>query len=58
MTVLNRAIPKSETLQARILSGSFILLSGSGLATALSFAYNISIARFLGPKGFGDATAV
>ena len=58
MTVLNRAIPKSETLQARILSGSFILLSGSGLATALSFAYNISIARFLGPRGFGDATAV
>ncbi|HTU50992.1 MAG TPA: lipopolysaccharide biosynthesis protein [Acidobacteriaceae bacterium] len=58
MTVLNRAKPKSETLQARILSGSFILLSGSGLATALSFAYNISIARFLGPKGFGDATAV
>lgn len=58
MTVLNRAIPKSETLQARIISGSFILLSGSGLATALSFAYNISIARFLGPKGFGDATVV
>jgi O-antigen/teichoic acid export membrane protein len=58
MTVLNRAIPKSETLQARILSGSFILLSGSGLASALGLAYNISIARFLGPKGFGDATAV
>ncbi len=49
---------KPKTLQARILSGSVILLSGSGLATAINFAYNIAVARFLGPKGFGDATAV
>ncbi len=47
-----------KTLQARILSGSVVLLSGSGLATAINFAYNIAVARFLGPKGFGDATAV
>lgn len=52
--------PKLEvkTLQARILSGSFVLLSGSGLATAINFAYNIAIARFLGPTGFGHATVV
>jgi len=34
------------------------LLSGSGLATAINFVYNISVARFLGPAGYGDATAV
>ena len=47
-----------KTLQARILSGSFVLLSGSGLATAINLAYNIAVARFLGPAGFGHATAV
>lgn len=54
----NTLIQKPKTLQARILSGSVVLLSGSGAATALSFAYNIAVARFLGPKGFGNATAV
>jgi O-antigen/teichoic acid export membrane protein len=47
-----------KTLQARIVSGSVILLSGSGLTTAVNLAYNIAIARFLGPQGFGHATAV
>jgi O-antigen/teichoic acid export membrane protein len=56
--VLNNPNQKPKTLQARILSGSVILLSGSGLATAINFAYNIAVARFLGPKGFGNATAV
>lgn len=54
----NSPAQKPKTLQARILSGSVVLLSGSGLATAINFAYNIAVARFLGPKGFGDATAV
>ena len=49
---------KPQTLQARILSGSVILLSGSGLATAINLAYNIAVARFLGPNGYGNATAV
>jgi O-antigen/teichoic acid export membrane protein len=49
---------ESKALQARIVSGSFILLSGSGLATATNFAYNIAVARFLGPAGFGQAAAV
>lgn len=49
---------ESKTLQARIVSGSVVLLSGSGLATAISFAYNIAVARFLGPTAFGNATAV
>lgn len=52
--------PKAESkdLRARVLSGSFILLTGSGLVSALNFAYNISVARFLGPTGFGHASVV
>lgn len=45
-------------LQARILSGSVVLLSGSTLAIALNLAYNVAVAHFLGPKGFGNANAV
>lgn len=56
--LFNRLVKKPNSLQARIVSGSFVLLSGSGLATAINFAYNIAVARFLGPKGFGHATAV
>jgi len=56
--VVNGPTQEVKTLQARILSGSFVLLSGSGLATVINFAYNISVARFLGPTGFGHATVV
>jgi len=56
--VLNDSNPEVKTLQARVLSGSFVLLTGSGLVTAINFAYNIAVARFLGPTAFGHATAV
>jgi len=56
--VLNDPNPEVKTLQARVLSGSFVLLTGSGLVTAINFAYNIAVARFLGPTAFGHATAV
>jgi O-antigen/teichoic acid export membrane protein len=49
---------RTQTLQARIVSGSVVLLSGSGLTTAINLGYNIVIARFLGPKSFGQATVV
>ena len=49
---------RSKTLHARILSGSFVLLLGSGIATATNLAYNMAVARFLGPTGYGHATAV
>jgi O-antigen/teichoic acid export membrane protein len=49
---------QTTTLQARIVSGSVVLLSGSILTTAINLAYNIVVARFLGPQGFGHATAV
>ena len=55
---MNDSTPKAETLHSRIVSGSVVLLSGSGLTTAINLAYNIAIARFLGPKGFGHATVV
>jgi len=55
---VNGPIPKSKTLEARVLSGTVVLLSASGLTTAINFAYNIAVARFLGPTAFGHATAV
>lgn len=54
----NGTIDQRSTLHSRIVSGSFVLLAGSGLATATNLAYNIAVARFLGPAGYGQATAV
>jgi O-antigen/teichoic acid export membrane protein len=48
----------AKTLQSRIVSGTVVLLTGSGLATILSLAYNVVIGWFLGPKSFGHATVV
>jgi O-antigen/teichoic acid export membrane protein len=48
----------AKTLQSRIVSGTMVLLSGSGLATILSLAYQVVIGWFLGPKSFGHATVV
>jgi len=56
--MLDNPNPESRTLKARVLSGSFILLAGSGLVTAINFVYNIAVARFLGPTAFGHASAV
>jgi len=55
---MNRFALKTSSLQSRIVSGSIVLLSGSGLTTAINLAYNIEVARFLGPSGFGHATVV
>jgi O-antigen/teichoic acid export membrane protein len=49
---------KAKTLQARIVSGSAVLLSGSSLTTAINLAYNVVVAQFLGPRAFGHATVV
>lgn len=49
---------KPKSLQARIVSGSVVLISGSGLTTAINLAYNIAVARFLGARGFGHVTVV
>ena len=49
---------QTKSLHTRILSGSFVLLLGSGMAAAINFIYNVAVARFLGPTAFGHATAV
>lgn len=55
---MNGLTQKTKTLQARIVSGSVVLLSGSVLTTAINLVYNVAVARFLGPQGFGQATVV
>jgi O-antigen/teichoic acid export membrane protein len=49
---------KEKRLQARIVSASVVLLSGSTMAVLINLAYNVAVARFLGPKGFGNANAL
>jgi O-antigen/teichoic acid export membrane protein len=49
---------KVRTPRHRVLSGSAILLAGLALVTLINFAYNIAVARFLGPTAFGHTTAV
>jgi len=49
---------KQKSLHARIVSGSLVLLTGSGLTMAINLGYNIVIARYLGSRGFGQATAI
>jgi O-antigen/teichoic acid export membrane protein len=41
--------------QTRVLGGSVIMLTGSALVSLLNFAYNLAVARMLGPVGFGHA---
>lgn len=55
---MNTLTQKPKTLHARIVSGSVVLISGSSLTTAINLAYNVAVAQFLGPKGFGHATVV
>jgi O-antigen/teichoic acid export membrane protein len=58
LIVVSSLVPPRKTLHARIVSGSIVLLSGSGLNTGINLAYNIAVARYLGPKGFGHATVI
>lgn len=58
MAVIRSAKPNSGTLQARVLSGSAILVAGSSIVAAVNFVYNLAVAKFLGPAAFGHATVV
>jgi O-antigen/teichoic acid export membrane protein len=40
-----------------LLSGSMVMLIGSAAVSLFNFAYNVSVARLLGPEGFGHASA-
>lgn len=55
---MNLGPHRTKSLQARIVTGSMVLLSGSGLTMVINLAYNVAIARYLGTKGFGHATVV
>ncbi|MFZ0392330.1 MAG: lipopolysaccharide biosynthesis protein [Terracidiphilus sp.] len=57
-SVVNPVSHRTKTLQARIVSGSVVLLAGSGLTMAINLVYNIAVARFLGARGYGHATVV
>jgi O-antigen/teichoic acid export membrane protein len=43
---------------SRLVSGSLVMLVGSGVVSAMNFGYNVIIARLLGPADFGHTTAV
>ena len=55
--VVVNALP-SNPLRSRVVSGSLILLAGSGLVGAANLIYNVAVARMLGPAGFGHVAAV
>ncbi|HUA91853.1 MAG TPA: hypothetical protein VL991_04760 [Terracidiphilus sp.] len=55
---MSTTIHKPKSLPARIVKGSVVLLSGSGMQVATNLVYNIVVARFLGTRGFGQATVV
>jgi O-antigen/teichoic acid export membrane protein len=41
-----------------VLSGSIVMLMGTVLVSAVNFAYNVAMARMLGPAEFGHVSAV
>src|SRR6516165_4283576 len=43
--------------QSMVLNGSIIMLLSSTLVSLLNFAYNVVMARMLGPSSFGHVTA-
>src|SRR5215471_18778199 len=49
--------PQSRSLRARVLSGSLIMLISMLLVNLFNFAYNIVMARVLGPGEFGHINA-
>lgn len=55
-TVAN--LRRESTHSRHLVSGSLIMLVGSSVVSAMNFAYNVIIARFLGPADFGHTTAI
>lgn len=43
---------------ATVLTGSVVMLLGSGVVSAVNFAYNVLMARYLGPSDFGQVSAI
>src|SRR5579863_9613059 len=53
-----RMFQARRSLRAAILSGSVILVAGSGFVSVINLIYNMVIARALGATGFGHAVSV
>jgi O-antigen/teichoic acid export membrane protein len=47
-----------KSLQALVLSGSIVMLMNTTVVSAINFAYNVVMARMLGPSRFGHVTAL
>jgi O-antigen/teichoic acid export membrane protein len=47
----------AEPVHRRIVAGSMTMLLGSGLVGVVNLAYNVALARMLGPVGFGHTAA-
>src|SRR4051812_44449530 len=43
---------------ANVLTGSMVMLLGSGIVSAVNFGYNVVMARYLGPADFGQVSAI
>src|SRR5260221_9098708 len=43
---------------SNVLTGSVVMLLGSGIVSAVNFAYNVVMARYLGPADFGQVSAI
>ena len=41
-----------------VLTGSVVMLLGSGIVSAVNFGYNVVMARYLGPADFGQVSAI
>jgi O-antigen/teichoic acid export membrane protein len=46
---------KPEPANSRLIGGSLLMLIGTGMVSAINFAYNVAVARMLGPDAFGHA---
>src|SRR6266571_5341319 len=55
--VANFRFKNSDSSQSLIFGGSLIMLMGSGMVSIVNFAYNVVMARMLGPADFGHNSA-
>jgi O-antigen/teichoic acid export membrane protein len=56
LSVVRGHLAHKET-HARVLTGSIVMLLSTSLVSVLNFAFNVAMARMLGPAKFGHVTA-
>lgn len=47
-----------SSARTTVLTGSMVMLLGSGVVSAVNFGYNVIMARYLGPADFGQVSAI